>query len=371
MRKLPSIQALRGIALLGVIGFHLLFIEKKYSGGDFLLPNFLYLGQSGVDLFFVISGFIMVTVTKDRFTLDGKVIRFLWGRLTRIYPTYWFYFFLTLAVFLIKPDWVNASQGHQIQLIPSFFLLPSHQLPLVMVAWSLIHELWFYLIFSIFLCFRECFLLPLLLIWGTTITTINLFVTVTDFSGIALIAFHAYSLEFIMGALAALFFYQEYAAKLSVRSVIVIITLILSIGFPMIYAFDILEQESLVRACVMGTLYGFLVYSVARLEQLNQFSLPKPLQFLGDISYTVYLSHVLVLSAIGRLWLMATPAPNNLLDNALVCLAMLAAVVGYGWVGYRLVEHPLLQTSHRLRTRWFDHGCRNTPKPAPNIDAAG
>jgi exopolysaccharide production protein ExoZ len=86
----------------------------------------------------VISGFIMVTVTKGRFTLDGEVMRFLWGRLTRIYPTYWFYFFLTLAVFLIKPDWVNASQGHQIQLIPSFFLLPSHQLPLVMVAWSLI-----------------------------------------------------------------------------------------------------------------------------------------------------------------------------------------------------------------------------------------
>ena len=63
----------------------------------------------------------------------------------------------------------------------------------------------------------------------------------TDFSGIALIAFHAYSLEVIMGALPP-YFYQEYAAKLSVRSVIVIMTLILSIGFPMIYAFDIFKQ---------------------------------------------------------------------------------------------------------------------------------
>ena len=140
MKKLQSIQALRGIALLGVIGFHFLFIEKKYSGGDFLLPDFLHLGQSGVDLFFVISGFIMVTVTKGRFTLNGEVIRFLWGRLTRIYPTYWFYFFLTLAIFLIKPAWVNASQEHQTQLISSFLLLPSDQLPLVMAAWSLSHE---------------------------------------------------------------------------------------------------------------------------------------------------------------------------------------------------------------------------------------
>ena len=356
MKKLPSIQALRGIALLGVIGFHFLSIEKKYSGGDFLLPNFLHLGQSGIDLFFVISGFIMVTVTKGHFTLNGEVIRFLWGRLTRIYPTYWFYFFLTLAVFLIKPDWVNSSQGHQTQLISSFLLWPSHQLPLVMVAWSLIYELWFYFVFSIFLNFRECFLLPLLLVWGAIITIINLLITVTDFSGVALIALHPYSLEFIIGALIALLFFQEHTSRLSACSMIFVITLILSLGFPIAYAFDIFEQESIVRVCVMGTLYGFLVYSVATLEKLNEFSFPKSLQLLGDISYTVYLSHVLVLSAIGRLWLMATPVPNGLLDNILACLIMLVAVVGYGWIGYRLVEHPLLRISHRLRARWFDRG---------------
>ncbi|MDG4554961.1 MAG: acyltransferase [Candidatus Competibacter sp.] len=370
MKKFPSIQALRGVALLGVIAFHVLSIEKKYSGGDLLLPEFLSLGQSGVDLFFVISGFIMVTVTKSRFMLPREVIRFLWGRLTRIYPTYWFYFFLTLTVFLIKPDWVNSSQEHQAQLISSFLLLPSHRLPLVMVAWSLIHELWFYLVFSIFLNFRECFLPPSLLIWGTIVVVVNLLVTVTDFSGIALIALHAYSLEFIIGALVALFFYQEHTANPSTRNAILIIVLVPSFGFPIIHAFDILAKEGLVRACVVGTLYGFLVYSVAALEKSNGFSLPKPLQFLGDISYTVYLSHVLVLSAIGRLWLTATPSPNGLLDNALACLAMLTAVVSYGWVGYRLIEYPLLQISHRLRARWFDHGCRDTPKPALHADAA-
>ena len=371
MKKFPSIQALRGIALLGVIGFHFLSIEKKYSGGDLLLPEFLYLGQSGVDLFFVISGFIMVTVTKGRFTLPRGVMRFLWGRLTRIYPTYWFYFFLTLTVFFIKPDWVNSSQGHQSQLISSFLLLPSHQLPLVMVAWSLIHELWFYLVFSIFLNFRESFLLPSLLTWGAIIIVINLLVTVTNFSGIALIALHAYSLEFIIGALVALFFYQEHTSNLSTRNAILIIILIPSLGLPIIHALDVLAKESLVRACVIGALYGFLVYSVTTLEKLNRFSFPKFLQFLGDISYTVYLSHILVLSAIGRLWRMATPSPNGLLDNALACLAMLTAVVSYGWVGYRLIEYPLLQISHRLRTRWFEHGCRDTPKPALHADAAG
>ena len=370
MNKLLSIQALRGIAVLGVVAFHSLSIEQKYSGGDFLLPDFLSLGQSGVDLFFVISGFVMVTVTKGRFARSGEMMRFLWGRITRIYPTYWFYFFLTAAIFLIKPNWVNSSQGHQTQLISSFFLLPSNNLPIVMVAWSLIHELWFYLVFTVLLKFHERLLLPSLLLWGAIITIVNLFVTVTDFSAGARIAFHPYSLEFIIGALVAIFISGEHVRRLSARNAALIIIFVLSVGFPIVYAFDVLKQEGVLRVSIIGTLYGILVLSVIALEKLNKFTVPKSLQFIGDISYTVYLSHILVLSAIGRLWLMTSSVPNSLLDNMVASLIMLAAVVSYGWVGYRLIEQPILQVSHRLRARWFDNGCRNTLNPTVNTDTA-
>ena len=364
MNKLLSIQALRGIAVLGVIAFHSLLIEKKYSGGDLLLPDFLLIGQSGVDLFFVISGFVMVTVTKGRFARSGEMTRFLWGRLTRIYPTYWIYFFLTFAIFLIKPSWVNSTQGHQFQFVSSFLLLPGNQLPLVMVAWSLIHELWFYLVFAVLLRFHERLLLPSLLLWGATVTIVNLFVTVAGLSVGARIALHPYSLEFIIGALVAIYIYREHISKFSARIAILIITLVLSVGLPIVYAFDVLKPDRTIRASVIiGTLYGFLVLSVVMLEKLNKFALPKFLQFMGDISYTVYLSHILVLSAIGRLWLMATPVPNSLLDNMIACFTMLLAIVGYGWIGYRLVEQPILQVSHRLRMRWFENDRRNTPNP--------
>lgn len=316
MNKLLSIQALRGVAVLGVVAFHSLLIEQKYSGGDFLLPEFLRLGQSGVDLFFVISGFVMVTVTKGRFARSGEMMRFLWGRLTRIYPTYWFYFFLTAAIFLIKPNWVNSSQGHQAQFISSFLLLPSNQLPLVMVAWSLIHELWFYLVFTVLLKFHERLLLPSLFLWGAVVTIVNLLVTVTDLSVGARIALHPYSLEFIIGALVAIFISKEHVPRMSARNAVLIITLVLSVGIPIVYAFDVLKQEGLLRVSVIGTLYGLLVLSVLTLEKLSKFIVPKSMQFIGDISYTVYLSHVLVLSAIGRLWLMTSPAPNSLLPES-------------------------------------------------------
>ena len=370
MNKLLSIQALRGIAVLSVVAFHALSIEQKYSGGDFLLPHFFSLGQSGVDLFFVISGFVMVTVTKGRFGRSGEMLRFLWGRLTRIYPTYWFYFFLTAAVLFVRPNWVNSSQGNQTQLVFSFLLLPSDQLPLVMVAWSLIHELWFYLVFSSLLIFHERILLPSLLLWGTIIIAVNLLFTVSDFSPGARIALHPYSLEFIIGAMVAIFIFNEHAAKLSTRNAALIIVMVLSVALPLVHIFDVLKQENLMRASIIGSLYGPLVLSVAILERRAKLSPPKSLQFVGDVSYTVYLSHVLILSAIGRLWLMASPAPNSLLDNILVCLTMLAAVVGYGWVGYRLVEEPILRASHRLRVRWFENGSRNLPNPAVNSGPA-
>jgi exopolysaccharide production protein ExoZ len=368
MNKLISIQALRGIAVLGVVAFHALVIEKKYSGGDLLLPDFLYIGQSGVDLFFVISGFVMVTVTKGRFARDGEMARFLWGRLTRIYPTYWFYFFLTFAIFLIKPNWVNSTQGHRFQFISSFLLLPGDQLPLVMVAWSLIHELWFYLLFAVFLRFHERLLLPSLLLWGAIVTVVNLLFTVTGFSAGARIVFHPYSLEFIIGALVAVYLSRARTSKFSARIAILIITCVLSVGLPAIYVFNLLQPERTLRmSVIIGMLYGSLVFSVVMLEKLNTFVLPKFLHFIGDISYTVYLSHILVLSAIGRLWLAATPAPNSLSDNMLACVTMLAAVLGYGWIGYHLVEQPILKVSHRLRTRWFEKDRRNTPNPSDHV----
>lgn len=353
MNKFLSIQALRGIAALGVVAFHSLSIEQKYSNGDSLLPDFFRLGQSGVDLFFVISGFVMVTVTKERFKINGESMRFLWGRLSRIYPTYWFYFLLVGSIFFLKPGWVNASQGHQIDLISSFLLLPDNQLPLVMVAWSLIHELWFYLVFAVLLMFHERMLSMLLFLWAAIIIVVNSLFTLGDFSPGARIVFHPYSLEFIIGALVAVLIQDEKFVKSSARDSIISIVLVPAIGIPVAYVWDVLKQDGVFRMSVFGVLYGFLIFSFVTLEKTKKIKVPKPLQAIGDMSYTIYLSHILVLSAIGRLWMLIS-VPYSLIDNALAFLIMFAAVVGYGWVGYRLIERPIVQISHRLRARWFE-----------------
>ncbi|MGZ8214454.1 MAG: acyltransferase family protein [Methylosarcina sp.] len=355
MNRWQSVQTLRGIAVLGIVGFHAMAIEKKYSGGDRLLPDFFRLGQSGVDLFFVISGFVIMSVTRGRFGCPRETLRFLWGRLTRIYPAYWFYFFLTAAIFFIRPGWVNTSQGRHPEFISSFFLLPADRLPLVMVAWTLIHELWFYLVFSVLLTLNERRLLPSLLLWGAIVTTVNVFAIVADFPAGVRIILHPYTLEFIIGALVFIFISSERGARFSSHPYLPIIGWMLPFGLALIYHFDVLKEANLLRVGIVGALYGFLLLFLTSLEREKKFLGPGFLHSIGDCSYSIYLSHVLVLSAIGRLWLMVGPDRHGLIDNLLACLIMLAAVVIYGAVGYRLIEQPILRVSHRLRARWFDN----------------
>ena len=366
MNKWLSIQALRGVAVLGVVAFHLMSIEKKYSGGDLILPDFLSLGQSGVDLFFVISGFVMVSVTMGRFAHDRETRRFLWGRFSRIYPTYWFYFFLTAVVYLIKPEWVNSLYGHQAELLSSFLLLPTQQ-PLVIVAWSLSHELWFYLIFAVLLRFNEKWLLPSLLVLGGIVVIANAFLSIADLSAGVRIALHPYSLEFIIGAFVAIFLSSKHSRPFSPCISWLVIIVLPVVGLPLVYVFDVLREASILRVSVIGTLYGFLVLSLATLEREKKLSVPGWLQAGGDISYTVYLSHVLVLNAIGRLWAMVHPLQSSLLDNVLAFLIMMAAVMGYGWLGYRVVEQPLSRLSQRLRARWFEVVRVETQTECPDL----
>ncbi len=82
------------------------------------------------------------------------LVDFLWRRATRIYPTYWLISLPLLALAIVAPTFVNSSIQTPISLGRSFFLIPDTTPPLLAVGWTLVHELYFYLVFSIFLALR-------------------------------------------------------------------------------------------------------------------------------------------------------------------------------------------------------------------------
>ncbi len=351
MERIYSLQGLRGLAVLGVVLFHMTAVEHKYSG-DILLPPLLDFFQLGVDLFFIISGFVMVIVSRGRFRNTAESKRFLFNRLSRIYPTYWLYYFLTLVVVLVRPDMVNTGHGSS-NLVMSFLLLPNDRVLLVMVAWSLLFELWFYVVFAALMCFRERWLPVFLAGWALILLVFNSLQDWQDYNPMLKIVLHPYALEFIVGVALALLFYSPHSARITTPAIGVALLVALLPGIGLIGYYRLFDEQGMLRMFLVGAVFGTLVLGLALLERRRHIRVPAFLVATGDMSYTVYLSHLLVLGVIGRLWQTFGARPDSLLDNALFAALMMAAVVCYGWVGYHCFEKPVLDRSNDFSRRRF------------------
>ena len=170
---LKNIQLLRALAANGVVLAHLYVVEQKYGQGMIVLPASAQMGAMGVDLFFVISGFIMALLVRG-----ATWRKFLVDRVTRIVPAYWFYTTLVLILSLLYPSFVNSSVEGQPSILRSYFLLPDSTGPLLAVGWTLIHEMYFYLACAmiLFALTRWCGSFgPWLLGWGLVVVGLNLF----------------------------------------------------------------------------------------------------------------------------------------------------------------------------------------------------
>jgi peptidoglycan/LPS O-acetylase OafA/YrhL len=352
MERIYSLQALRGVAVLGVVLFHMTAVEHKYSGGDILLPRWLDFFQSGVDLFFIISGFVMVIVSRGRFQKLAESKRFLFNRVSRIYPTYWLYYFLTLAVVLVQPGMVNSTHGSS-SLLMSFLLLPNDKVLLVMVAWSMLFELWFYLVFAGVMCFRERWLPGFLMGWAMLLVVFNSVQDWQDYNPALKIMLHPYALEFIAGVALALLFYSRHSARIPLSMIRIALVIALIPGIGLIGYYRLFDEQGMLRMFSVSAVFGTLVFGLALLERRQHIRMPAFLVATGDMSYTVYLSHLLVLGVIGRIWQIFGTAPDSLLDNVVFSVLMMAAVVCYGWVGYRCFEKPVLDRSNDFSRRRF------------------
>lgn len=358
MERIYSLQGLRGIAVVGVVLFHMASVEQKYGGGDRLLPPLLDVFQLGVDLFFIISGFVMVIVSRGRFQDSRQARRFLFNRVARIYPTYWLYYALTLAVVWVQPSWVNASHGES-NLLLSFLLLPNDKVLLVMVAWSLLFELWFYLVFSGFMGMRERWLPALLAGWSMALVSFNLLHDWRDYNATLRLILHPYALEFIVGVALALFFFSRHSARVPTWTIVGVMLGALIPGVWGIGHYRVFEEQGLPRMVAVSAVFGTLTLGAVMLEQRSRLLIPRILVAIGDMSYTVYLSHLLVLGVVGKLWHWIGSRPDTLLDNLLFTALMLVAVLCYGWVGYRHFEKPVLDRANRFsRRHWHVDGIR-------------
>ena len=338
---LPGIQALRGLAALLVVITHIYSMELKYSP-DQLLGQWSYYGGTGVDLFFVISGFIMVHVTRDAARGPAGAGHFLLRRAARIYPLYWLVSAALLAVYLYRPDIVFSGIDRAPDLIKSFTLWPDYRPPLLAIGWTLTFEIMFYLFFAVALLLPKKRIGLFLTIWTAGILIAHIPDIRTHLAARPLPALltSAMSLEFIAGAALAL-----WLPKLTVtrgQSVILIalgfLTGLIGVAVLSYYGEWILDNFPL-RAAIFGGPAAMIVFGLAAGDFSGR-PVSKVLQKLGDWSYAIYLTHILTLAIIGLAWRQF--ATQSLIDNVLMVPALLAASILVGGLVYKFIERPVM-----------------------------
>jgi peptidoglycan/LPS O-acetylase OafA/YrhL len=149
--ELYGIQMLRALAAVAVVTHHALEISNG-AAGRFSPDWMTTFGAAGVDIFFIISGFIMLHVSFRNPACSPPPGSFLWRRATRIYPLYWLCCFAMLAAsaagFLRGQHWSWTDVATSLLLFPGDHLL-------INVSWTLVYELYFYLVFAVALLARS------------------------------------------------------------------------------------------------------------------------------------------------------------------------------------------------------------------------
>lgn len=321
---LYGIQYLRAFAALAVVFFH----AGERSG------HAVAIGAAGVDVFFVISGFIMWGIVARRPVSPG---RFLAERLRRIVPVYWLATGTMVAGGLLGlfPNLVLTAQ----HLLASLFFVPfpspsSGEIwPLLVQGWTLNYELFFYVVFA------ACLLLPArmrlaavaavflgLVALGLTVTSDNpLFVTYT----------RPIILEFVAGMLIGRLW---LAGRVGGKVLGLVLVGASVAGFALIGILRLPFDE-----WTCGPLAAALVYGTLALEREGGMPHLRLPALLGDASYSVYLWHTFAISVVAKAGMVLGLAP------ALVFAASVLAGILAGLAGYRLIERPLLRGLARKR----------------------
>jgi len=311
--------------------------------------------MAGVDLYFVISGFIITTMCMGHFGRSGEAWRFLWRRFLRIYPTYWVWCFAILAVFLVRPEMINSTHGRP-NLLRSILLLPQQNLPLLLVSWTLVYEVFFYILFACALRWlREQNMAYALLSWAAVIVLgRSMFAASQSNPWLALLV-SPLLLEFIMGCGLALYV-RALSFKVALASLLLgVAGLMASMAVLAMHGSEFPPSWSWGRTLTFGTSSALIVAGVVALESCGWRCFPRSVEKLGDASYSLYLSHVPVVGIVGLLWRHLVPAPTPVVHAIALGSAFGTAMVG-GFTSYWMIETPLTQVSRD----WHDIAARLT-----------
>lgn len=283
--KIYSLQYLRAFAALWVLFTHVLQGLSLRPGGMF------FAGQWGVDIFFLLSGFIIYLTTPDFSSWKSFAIK----RLFRIYPAYW----VTLLIYTIYSIAIMGGVYNALTIFQNVIMVPfsgplSYKSLIVGQAWSTCYELYFYFLMTFILMIRtpKKWILPIILILLTSSFVLRKYIPHNN--GISNFLFS------IMGSSHVLFFCEgivismlaERIEKLKIYRMNCVLIVIMSL---MIYSVVLCTKYSFLVSFIISPLLFIIIYKA------NDIIVPSGVVhwsflMLGDASFSIYLVHSVVIN---------------------------------------------------------------------------
>ena len=323
MRIFAGVQAMRGVAALSVVCGHAISARPDRVGPE-LAEGALTILASGVDIFFVISGFIIATTA----TAQHNPLDFAFRRALRIFPLYW----LVLLAAFVSSSWIALAPGDRPALdlgtifawaYPNWYLAP---------AWSLAFELHFYVAVAVILAIKPDRLFEILFAGFGLVILALVF-------GLELgIYLHPLVLEFGAGVVIA---YLQKSGRLHFLHHIPAVSAGLFVaGWYWIFVRGAADPQ-FARVLTYGLGAGLLIHAVVAVE-IEGRSFSPVLQWLGKISYALYIVHYPVVKWIASfdgLWLLSTA--GTIIAGILLSIGLAAAL-------HVAIEAPILDWGRKL-----------------------
>lgn len=321
-----GIQALHFVAAMlvvlthatGMVGERMLHL----TGEHFWRP-----GMSGVDMFFVISGFVMAISSRGLIGRNDAWKIFLTRRLFRIVPLYWFATTFKIALVIALPSMALNTPIEFWHTVASYLFIPtfdstSHVVfPVLKVGWTLNYEMLFYTLFALSLFIRQ----PALKI---TAAIFSIFTAINIFSDPSVPFAYGFlnpiMLEFVMGMLVAEFCRRGYSLNIWLGAIAVVTCFVIM--------FSTGDLPIWWRWAYWGLPSMVIVAVVALSEPVLRTLIPKILATLGDSSYSLYLFHTFTVPLLGTLFVkfhLASPTVAVvacMVISPIICLAIYKAL---------------------------------------------
>jgi exopolysaccharide production protein ExoZ len=340
-QRLDWLQWARAAASIPVAAFHTYERVRKQSIDPGVFDAFRF-GYLGVDLFFVISGFIIFYIHTQDINRPDRLNLYLFKRLTRIYPIYWVLFAIALVLYFSFPNMGDGPPLDFANIVRCALLLPNPDGQIVGLAWTLVYEISFYVAFAVLILNRKIGL-GLVTLWALLILTLR-------FGGLLDLGYFNsfFSLRYIeFGLGAAVFFLSRRFMLPWGLPIAALGLLVLFFGGLVSPTIAAILKDDIGHILAPGFLAALIIFGcVTARSSLSHTWLGRIMTALGDASYSIYLFQWLIGAIIDKAYV-KLGLHSPITDLLLPPFMFVAMIVG-GYVIHLMLEKPLMT----LFSRW-------------------